>query len=52
LGGTQEEMLPDLRNRLGAVRTELRLARQQFKIRKDEFFTALQELRLANLATG
>jgi len=51
LGSTQEEMLRDLKERLGAVRTELRQARQQFKTRKDDFFSALQELRLANLAT-
>jgi len=52
VGSTQDEVLRELKGRLDGVRAEVQRARQHFKARKDDFFTALQDLRLANLAVG
>ena len=52
MGDTQEEFLRDLQARRAAVRAELHDARKRFKARREDFFTALSELKQANLAAA
>ena len=52
MGDTQEEFLRDLQARRAAVRAELHDARKRLKARREDFFTALSELKQANLAAA
>ena len=52
MGDTQEEFLRDLQARREAVRAELHEARKHLKARREDFFTALSELKQANLAAA
>ena len=49
MDSTQEELMHDLRARREELRAEMRQARQRLKVRREEFFTALWELKQANM---
>ena len=49
---TQEELMHDLRARREDLRAEMQQARQRLKARREEFFTALGELKQANMAVA
>ena len=52
MGLTHEELLRDLQARREAVRTEMQDARKRLKARREAFFTALSELKQANMAVA
>jgi stearoyl-CoA desaturase (delta-9 desaturase) len=52
MGDTQEEFLRDLQARRASVRAELHDARKRLKERREAFFTALSELKQANMAVA
>ena len=52
MGLTHEELLRDLQARRAAVRAELHDARKRLKKRREAFFTALSELKQANMAAA
>ena len=52
MGLTHEELLRDLQARREAVRAEMQDARKRLKARREAFFTALSELKQANMAVA
>lgn len=52
MGVTHEELLLDLRVRREAVRTEMQDARKRLKAKREAFFTALSELKQANMSVA
>ena len=50
MGLTHEELVRDLQARREAVRAEMQDARKRLKARREAFFTALSELKQANMA--
>ena len=52
MGLTHEELLRDLQARREAVRAEMQDARKRLKARREAFFTALSELKQANMAAA
>ena len=52
MGLTHEELVRDLQARREAVRAEMQDARKRLKARREAFFTALSELKQANMAAA
>jgi hypothetical protein len=52
MGVTQDELMRDLRARRESLRAEMQQARKRLKARRDEFFTAIWELKQANMAVA
>ena len=52
MGVTHEELLLDLRVRREAVRAEMQDARKRLKAKREAFFTALSELKQANMSVA
>lgn len=52
MGLTHEELLRDLQARREAVRAEMQDARKRLKARREAFFTALSELKQANMTVA
>jgi len=52
MGLTHEELVRDLQARREAVRAEMQDARKRLKARREAFFTALSELKQANMAVA
>jgi hypothetical protein len=52
MGDTQEEFMRDLQARREAVRAELHDARKRLKETREAFFTALSELKQANMTVA